>query len=256
MAKFLHLLLACLFSIPLFSQSVEEYYENGKLKSKTPLNDKGVFHGIGYKYHPNGEVATEIPYIDGYIDGILREFYNDGTLQSQCRYTLDKKNGLFSAYYPQGQLKINQTWINGEKSGDMFVFYPNGMLRMYGLLENDSVLFAQRFSDRGMLQGERVSFIPGPIDTSRLPAPEIFCRHGKALKKDHSNPVQVFIPQVPSQFISYASPSGQIGSSGEKEFPLLLTPNPGTREFILYLRIKTHSSARPIMMRTVRIPVI
>ena len=256
MKKVLPLLFFALFSTSLSAQSVEFFYEDGSVQSSLPVNPKGLYHGVAHGYYPNGIIASEIPYVNGQIEGIYREFYDDGSLKSQCEYLQGKKHGTFSGYYSKGQLKINQEWVEGKKEGDMFVFYPNGMLRMYSLLENDSILFAQRFDDRGMLEGEKVSFIPAPIDTSKLPSPEIFCRNGQSLRKDKDNPVQIFIPQVPSQFISYASPSGTIARSEFNEFPLILTPDPGVDEFILYLRIKTHSSARPIMMKMVKIPVI
>jgi hypothetical protein len=256
MLKYLPLLYFALVISSLSAQSVEFYYDDGTKKSMIPLNSKGIYEGIGYEYHPNGVIAAVIPYVDGKIEGIYREYYDDGNLKSECEYIAGEKDGIYSGYYRGGQLQISQHWVKGEKEGDMFVFYSNGMLRMYSLLENDSILFAQRFDDQGMLNREKISFIAAPIDTSRLPSPEIFCRYGHNLLKNKPNPVQVFIPQVPSKFISYASPSGKISRSEVNGFPLMLTPDPGVDEFILYLRIKTHSSARPIMMKMVKIPVI
>ncbi|MDX2250541.1 MAG: hypothetical protein SF052_27415 [Bacteroidia bacterium] len=255
MKRIVLLFLSC-FVIPcIFAQVVETYYPSGILKSRIPINLDGLYEGTGYIYDSDGALKEEIPYQQGVVNGLLKEYYPEGVLKSKCEYVNGLKHGSCSGYYATGQLQISQEWREGKKNGPMFAWYPDGMMRMYGLLENDSLLFAQRFDTEGMLLGERVRYIPAPIDTSMLPAPEIFCENGQTLSRNHPNAVQVFIPQVPSEFISFASTDGKIDHSGNEKFPLLLTPNPQTEEFVLYLRIKTHSSARPILIRSVRIPV-
>ncbi|MEZ4772378.1 MAG: hypothetical protein R3D00_04285 [Bacteroidia bacterium] len=250
------ILLSCFFSPHLiFSQVVETYYPNGAIQSRIPLNDEGLYDGIGRIYDNYGALIEEIPYFRGVVQGVKKEYYPEGVLKSRCDYVNGEKSGSFSGFYATGQLQVSQEWRDGKKHGAMFAWYPDGMMRMYGLLENDSILFAQRFDTEGMLMGERVSYIPAPIDTSQLPAPEIFCESGAALSRSHPSAVQVFIPQVPSEFISFATTDGEIARSGNEKFPLLLTPNSQADEFVLYLRIKTHSSARPVMLRSVRIPV-
>lgn len=250
------ILLSCLcFPNVFLSQIVETYYANGVVQSRIPLNDAGVYEGIGRIYDSYGALIEEIPYLQGVVHGVKKEYYPEGVLKSRCDYVNGVKNGSFSGFYATGQLQVSQEWRNGKKHGAMVAWYPDGMMRMYGLLENDSILFAQRFDNEGMLAGEKVSFIPAPIDTSQLPAPEIFSESGQALSRNHPSAVQVFIPQVPSEFISFATTDGEITPSGNEKFPLLLTPNSQVDEFVLYLRIKTHSSARPVMIRSVRIPV-
>lgn len=255
MRRISSLLLTCFYLVLANAQEVETYHESGAIKSRFPVNEEGRYHGVGYIYDQDGNKLEELPFQNGQVHGVKKEFFSSGHVRSTCDYVKGKKHGLMINYYNSGHTQTTQEYVADRKNGAMFAYYPNGMMRMYGLMEGDSLLFAQRFNQEGMLLGERVGFIQMPIDTSRLPAPEVFFEKGRSLRRNQSNKVQVFIPQVPSNFISFASSDGVIERSDDEKYPLIIRPESDKEEFILYLRIKTHSSARPIMMRIVRIPV-
>lgn len=250
------LLLFLVFELNGFCQKEEVYYKTGEVQSQIPISENGFFEGLGIVYYSSGEVMKETPYVEGNRQGIEREYYENGRLKSEQPFNLDLKNGVYVGYFEDGGIKIRQDWENGKKEGSMHVYYPTGELRMYGLMENDSMIFAQRFRTDGFLITERLSYIAQPIDTTQLSEPQVFIKGKKrSLRTEKGNDVSIFIPRVPSRFISFASPTGTIERSNDPRYPFTLTPLGDYKEFLLYLRIKTHSDAQPIMVRTLRIPV-
>ena len=63
----------------------KEYYENGQVKSETPLVN-GDAHGISKSYYENGEPLADMPYVNGKIHGISKEYYKSGQLRKETPY--------------------------------------------------------------------------------------------------------------------------------------------------------------------------
>jgi len=63
------------------------------------------FTGIGYDLHPDGKLAHEVAYKDGFPDGVWREWYVSGQtkLESECRKGL--KHGRTTYWFPNGAVK-------------------------------------------------------------------------------------------------------------------------------------------------------
>jgi hypothetical protein len=157
-------------------------------------------------------------------------------------------------YYPDGTLKIRQDYVRGLKEGHLWAYYPEGELRMYGLLQADSVCFAQHFDPAGRLLSERLGYVAHPLDTTNLPAPQVFGLPWEGrLRPGQTERLQVVLPRIPSDFIHYAATGGQIRrlTGGQLE----VTPLPGSERVTLYLRIQTHSDAQPGVLRIVELPV-
>ena len=255
MKSALSLLIALCIYVMGFTQVEEVYYETGQLKSATPINNDGMFEGMAHAYYQNGEVAMETPYERGVRHGLERAFYANGNLKAECEYRNDRLHGNYTAYFRNGEIKAVQHWKYGKREGDFYAYYPNGDLRMYALLSADSLLFAQHFDEYGMLISERLGYINDPIDTSVIYAPRIYLPEGERFLTNKPNEVHICLPRIPSKFISYASPSGEIRKGRSEPYSLILQPDKQVQEFILYLRIKTHSSAKPSLLRSIRIPI-
>ncbi|MEM7375617.1 MAG: hypothetical protein AAF587_43900 [Bacteroidota bacterium] len=243
-------------NFPIIAQVEKVYDEDERLQTVNPLNESGVWEGVGYSFHPNGGVSKETPFVKGRIIGEEKEFYENGNLRSLGTYIEGVRDGVYVEYFNDGTIKLRQEWEMGIRQGELTVFDEDGNLSMYAILDHDSVVFAQRFNDQGNLISERLGFVEGLIDTTNLEEPHLFIKEGNQLQRDTANQVSIFFPKVPSKFVEYSSPDGTISSRGASiEYPLVLTPYTDGDEFRLYLRVKVRSEAQATFMRTIRIPV-
>ena len=61
-------------------QLKEEYFQNA-----------GKIEGVYKKYHHNGQLYSEVNYINGLKNGIYKEYYANGQIKEECNYIDDKK---------------------------------------------------------------------------------------------------------------------------------------------------------------------
>lgn len=238
------------------AQEVKTYYENGNLKSSVPINHDGLFSGEGFTFYQSGEMAMKTIYEEGKRQGPEREYYPDGQILGECIYVNDKRQGWYTGYFQDGKPKFKQAWENDQKSGPMWVYYSTGELRMFAMMQADTMVFAQHFDDEGHLQNEIIKEFGRPIDTTHLGRPVIeLANEQQNLHSDIFNPVRVYIPGLPTSYLSFFSPHGKIIENGDDKFPLAFIPRKGEEQFALYLRIKTHPDAMPIKLQRVILKV-
>ena len=94
----------------------KEYYENGQVKSETPMVN-GDVHGNKKWYYENGQLKCEIPFVNGKINGTWKEYYETGELKTETQYVLSKAHGIEKWYYENGQLKEESLYVDGELMG-------------------------------------------------------------------------------------------------------------------------------------------
>ncbi len=126
--------------------------DDGAVLSKGTFSATGERTGRWLFYHPNGELAKEATYVDGKLDGPLRQFFDNGVpsviatyrnglaegearLNSRCGglreirpYQNDKITGDSRNYYLNGQLSKQTTYRDGERAGEEKGFYDDGSL--------------------------------------------------------------------------------------------------------------------------------
>ncbi len=248
-------LIAALLSLPLYAQVEEAYYDNGARRAKFPLNSAGRYEGIAHTYYLNGNLSASIAYREGQKEGLEQAYYEGGILRYQVPYQQGQRHGQYVGYYPDGSVKIRQDYVYGRKEGHLLAYYPEGQLRMYGLLQADSVCFAQHFDRAGRLLSERLGYVALPLDTGALPGPQVFGLPANGgLAPEQPQQLQVVLPRIPTAFIHYAAAGAQIRRLVQGY--LEVTPLPGSEGVTLYLRIQTHSDAQPGLLRIVRLPVV
>jgi len=236
------------------AQIEEVYYESGELKSATPLNEKGIFEGTAFTYYKSGAIAKRQQFRDGHQTGLEQEYYPNGKLKVESSYAYGRLHGLSIEYYQNGDMKLKENWHYGNRKGIVVVYYPGNKMRMYGLVDGDDLEFAQRFDDAGRLLTERMAAAWVPVELENLFAPRYFLKRGSNLQAG-VNLVQVFIPKVPSRYLSFDSPSGRISFSTDSRYPLILRPNPDAKEFVLHIEIKPQGKESRSQHKTIRIPV-
>lgn len=65
---------------------IAEYYSNGQLIAKLPLDSFGQYHGPSKYYHQNGFVESEGDYEHGLKKGAWKNYSSDGKLISTSEY--------------------------------------------------------------------------------------------------------------------------------------------------------------------------
>lgn len=68
------------------------------------------FTGIGYECLPNGDLISEVSYVDGIQRGIAREWYSSGQLHVEEHYIDGSKHGECREWFENGQLKIEAVY--------------------------------------------------------------------------------------------------------------------------------------------------
>ncbi|WP_203256557.1 toxin-antitoxin system YwqK family antitoxin [Hyunsoonleella ulvae] len=133
----------------------EDYWENGKLKSKT-TNINGKQNGKSYHYYKNGQLE-EVNFLkDNIVHGKSIRYHENGNIQKECQYwndlakdtckfyfddktlsgieitTLDTITSKYSQiiynYHKNGRLKQSFKKINDNYDGLIKAYYENGKL--------------------------------------------------------------------------------------------------------------------------------
>ena len=80
----------------------KSYYKNGTKKSVYPYVDfeKNIYHGTIEKYFENGNLKSEVEYVNGKKNGILKTYFEDGSLK---RDDVMKDNELISGHFYNAQ---------------------------------------------------------------------------------------------------------------------------------------------------------
>ncbi len=75
--------------------------------------------------HPTG---SEITYVDGKINGILRQYHDNGSLESEIGYEDGRYHGFYRTYYPDGRMHNEKTYRNGKLNGVFKAWDEDGSL--------------------------------------------------------------------------------------------------------------------------------
>jgi antitoxin component YwqK of YwqJK toxin-antitoxin module len=81
---------------------VEEYYTNGKLKSKK-IYAKGSYDGVRQEFYANGQMKLEETYASGYQIGPYKEWTETGQLRKEGE-TARTGTVFEKTYHPNGKL--------------------------------------------------------------------------------------------------------------------------------------------------------
>lgn len=93
-----------------------------KLAEKIPYED-GERHGTAKRFS-DGKVRAEIPWKNGVIEGVKKEFYPDGEVLSEVEMDDSKANGTTKTYSPEGELMREGQMKEGDRHGQMIDYWP------------------------------------------------------------------------------------------------------------------------------------
>jgi antitoxin component YwqK of YwqJK toxin-antitoxin module len=129
----------CLYSEGLLNGKCEEWYEEfGQLKYEENYKLGRLFgiqryftkegasigggdlkdgNGTILIYSENSQLASERHYINGMLDGLVKNYDENGKLKCEGNYQLGKKNGIHKAFDREGHLMFDCNFINGLENG-------------------------------------------------------------------------------------------------------------------------------------------
>ena len=242
----------------LFSQVERVYDKEGHILAINPINEDGLYEGIGYSFYPSGTVAKETPYKAGNIHGIERQFFENEQLKAEVPYQEGIQQGTETTFYPEGARKMQRHWEKGRLQGFMRVYYPDQSLQMLCMLHQDSIMYAQYFDPNGVLKRELMGDWEGRLDTSQLTQVALRFPDRAAHRSAQDMPTETFmcqayIPGVPTDLVTYSLEGGEIVRRTDLPFLLEVSPDPGVESMTLYLQISVRPGAGPVLARKVEI---
>ncbi len=119
----------------------EDYWENGKLKSKT-ININGKQNGKSYHYYKNGQLE-EVNFLkDNIVHGKSNRYHENGNIQKECQYWNDLPKDTCKFYFDDKTLSgieiTNLDTITSKYSQIIYNYHKNGRLKQSFKKINDN----------------------------------------------------------------------------------------------------------------------
>lgn len=115
---------------------VKFYITKGTLKSEGAMLGKKRL-GKWLYFFSDGKLLSEENYVDGYLDGELKNFYTNQKLTEVTEYKKGKKHGVSKIYAEDGVLIEEVMYADGLKNGEGKYFDLKGNLKEKGMYKDD-----------------------------------------------------------------------------------------------------------------------
>ena len=109
----------------------ETYHDNGQLGSEVEYVN-GLKSGPEIEYHYDGSKGKEVFYENGKLTGATRGWFANGSLQLEGQFEDGKQEGVWKQYHPNGQLALEGTWKAGVQVGLWKAFHDDGSPQFLG----------------------------------------------------------------------------------------------------------------------------
>ncbi|MEW6160053.1 MAG: toxin-antitoxin system YwqK family antitoxin [Verrucomicrobiota bacterium] len=101
------------------------FHPNGQVRSEIPYIN-GVVHGLSQSWHANGLLAHEIPMVHGQVEGVARFWNEKGTFLGS--YEIRNGTGIQKIWFPNGKLMGEVPLIDGMMTGRQIAFFEDGTI--------------------------------------------------------------------------------------------------------------------------------
>ena len=94
------------------------------------------------EYWDNGQVLSQIHYLDGKRDGSCRHWYKNGQLMNEGFYKNGKMIGPFMSYYENGKIqnhgnyKYTESGVYSRKDGVWKYYYDTGQIQSESIIKD------------------------------------------------------------------------------------------------------------------------
>ena len=119
------------------------WHENGQLAAEVPMVD-GRAHGVGYGWHKNGELAGENHFKDDQWHGSFRSWDENGNLISEKFYDMGMPDGVHKIWDSHGSLIEEKMYKNGKPHGAHKKWDGSGNLLEEIIFEDGQVVAANQ----------------------------------------------------------------------------------------------------------------
>jgi len=112
----------------------------------------GKLNGIMRHYDPEGNLESEICYQDGQYHGYYRTYYPDGHMHNEKFYKQGKMDGTFKAWDEDGSLFFEIHYKDNKQHGPDKSFHRNGMLQYEDIYVNGKKTVRKTYDQAGRLK--------------------------------------------------------------------------------------------------------
>ncbi|WP_428740531.1 toxin-antitoxin system YwqK family antitoxin [Tenacibaculum sp.] len=123
------------FSAKSDSAFVQFFTPKGKVKTKGWTIGKNRVGKWTY-YFADGKLFSEEEYVDGKLDGVLKNYYRNGNLTEETNYKGGQKNGLSKIFTESGILIEEVYYVDGKLEGEGKYYDLKGDLKEKGMYKN------------------------------------------------------------------------------------------------------------------------
>jgi uncharacterized protein len=147
-------------------------YKRGFIVDRLRINRKdgnGRKQGRWYTFYGNGNLKTEVVYLDNKKNGYYKEYAENGDLLKIAKYAEDEivveaaeiqKLEVQNEYYPDGKIKISSLFRNGVPEGVTKEYTPDGNVEKAYLYKNGVIIGTGVVKDDGNRDGPWKDFYP------------------------------------------------------------------------------------------------
>lgn len=121
------------------------YYTGKRIKEKSTFRND-TLNGVTQFFGENGNVLTQVPYVNGKAEGEVIFFYAGGSKKEVITYKADERDGAAKVYFCNGKLSDEYSYKAGKIHGPVKSFYISGAKKQEinfeeGKLEGDYVTY-------------------------------------------------------------------------------------------------------------------
>ena len=141
-------------------EGIARYYSDGKLYSEMPFIN-GVLDGVNRFYYSSGKLAEEATFKNFQLEGIQKVYNENGRLESETTYKNGKEEGIKKTYYDSGRLASEIPYKNDKREGYYQVYTESGRLQMKILYSNGEPVSGECGDGRVLTNAELINWQNG-----------------------------------------------------------------------------------------------
>ena len=123
------------FSVKSDSAFVQFFTPKGKVKTKGWMIGKKRV-GKWVYYFSDGNIFSEEEYVDGKLDGVVKNYYRNGKLTEETYYKKGEKDGVSKIFTDSGIMIEEVNYVAGKLEGEGRYYDLKGSLKEKGMYKN------------------------------------------------------------------------------------------------------------------------